>query len=107
MRIRLYSKRNCPLCEVAGGILDELKARFGFELEVRYIEDSPADYAQYRYDVPLVLLDGEPAFRHHFTSEDVEKRLLASGMQVAETGDGNGQPASTRGSSEGQGGDGL
>lgn len=99
MRAELYSKHDCPLCEVAERILEGLQARYGFELSIRYIDEAPVDYAHFRYDVPVLFLDGVQAMRHHFTVEAVEERLRAGGMRVAQSGDGNGDTAPIRGNS--------
>lgn len=83
MRIRLYSKRRCPLCEVVRDQLKELRSRFEFELEERYIDDSPSDWERFRYDVPVVFIDGERAYNHRLDVAEVEKRLLTAGTPVA------------------------
>lgn len=44
-------------------------------MEVVLIDDSPADFARFRYDVPVLFIDGERCFEHRFSLQDVEKRL--------------------------------
>ncbi|MBX5484398.1 MAG: glutaredoxin family protein [Myxococcaceae bacterium] len=91
MLLRLYSKRRCPLCEVATRIVHELARRYGsaLRIDLRYIDDSPADYARFRYDVPVLFIDEERAFELRFTLEEVEARLRARGMRVAEAPPGD------------------
>ncbi len=57
MRLTLYSKAGCHLCEEAKGKIDRLRAR-GYDLEVAEtdITADPALFERYRYTIPVVEL---------------------------------------------------
>lgn len=84
MRIELYSKRRCPLCDEAHAALARARERFAFELEVRYVEDSPDAFERFRYDVPVVFADGERVFTHRVDEARLLELLEKGGMGVAQ-----------------------
>ncbi len=87
MRVEIYSKADCPLCDEAKAVLLEVRERVPFELVEVDIEADPSLFARYRYDIPVVFIEGRKAFKHHLTAKDVEKRLLRPhGTSVAESG---------------------
>lgn len=75
MRIQIYSKSKCPLCDDAKRVLMEVQQRFSFEWTEVNIESDPSLYERYRYDVPLVMIDGRPAFKHRVDAERLHERL--------------------------------
>lgn len=79
MRVILYTKPGCHLC-------DEMKEeilRAGcadlYTLEVVNIESNPDLRARYRYEIPVLLIDGVEAFRHRLRAEDFKARLSGQG----------------------------
>ncbi len=75
MRVILYTKPGCHLC-------DEMKEeilRAGcadlYTLEVVNIESNPDLRARYRYEIPVLLIDGVEAFRHRLRAEDFKAKL--------------------------------
>ena len=75
MRVILYTKPGCHLC-------DEMKEeilRAGcadlYTLEVVNIESNPDLRALYRNEIPVLLIDGVEAFRHRLRTEDLKARL--------------------------------
>lgn len=87
MRVELYSKRRCPLCEDAREALTRARTRFEFELVIRFIDDSPDAWSRFRYDVPVVFLDGERVFDHRVDEAELFARLQDAGTPVAQSPD--------------------
>lgn len=56
MRLILYSKPGCHLCEALQAKLEQISA-FSFELEVRDITARAAWFQAYEYEVPVILID--------------------------------------------------
>lgn len=75
MLVELYGKKGCHLCEVAREILLELQEEAPFELREVDISADPALYARYRWDIPVIAVDGEEWARHRIDPE-TERRLL-------------------------------
>lgn len=56
--VRIYIKPRCPLCEEAREVLERLRTRVAFVLEVVDIRDQPDTWERYRHAVPVITLDG-------------------------------------------------
>lgn len=85
-RVELYSKQRCPLCEDALEVLQDLRVRYEFELVLYDIQSDPVLWERFKYDVPVVFISGERAFKHRLIPAQVEERLLAAGTSVAQKG---------------------
>lgn len=75
MKLELYTKARCSLCDEARALIEDARRRHPFELEEHDIRSSPALYERFRYDIPVVAIDGEVALRLHFTAEQLERLL--------------------------------
>ena len=67
MRVTLYTKPGCGLCEEAEEVIEAVRARRPFDLECRNILDDPQDYDRYKHDIPVILVDGREIARHHLS----------------------------------------
>lgn len=60
MRVLLYSKPDCHLCETVKADLISLQETFGFTLLERNIEEDPDEFLRFRYLIPVVEIADEP-----------------------------------------------
>lgn len=51
MKLALYSKPGCHLCE---GLEEKLATLSGYEVEIRDITTQPAWFEAYRYEIPVL-----------------------------------------------------
>jgi glutaredoxin len=79
IRVTLYTKPDCHLCDVAAEALARVRTRAGFELDVVDISSDPALQARYGERIPVVLVDGEAAFEYEVDEGALERRLVAAG----------------------------
>ncbi len=87
MRVEIYSKADCALCDEAKLVLEQVRKRVPFELAEVDIEQDPELFARYRYDIPVVFIAGKKAFKHHLDARVVEERLRREhGISVAHSG---------------------
>ena len=63
MTVTLYAKPGCHLCEEVRELLAELAIDGSFTLEEINIELDATLFAAYRYDIPVVLVDGREIAR--------------------------------------------
>ena len=75
IRVTLYSRPECHLCELVERVLHHVGKTRPFELEVRSIDDDPADYERYKHDIPVVTVNGREVARHKLTAEAFEAAL--------------------------------
>jgi glutaredoxin len=77
LRLRLYSKPDCHLCEEAKVVLDKVAAEFNTTVEVINIEQDNEAYEKYRYDIPVIFLGDVKLFKHRVDEEKLRKSLAA------------------------------
>jgi glutaredoxin len=71
----LFTKRDCCLCDEAKEQIRAARARIGFEYREVDIQSDPALFAEHRYDIPVVEVDGRRAFKHRLTADALVARL--------------------------------
>lgn len=59
MKVILYTKQNCGLCEEAERLLKRIRREIGFDLEIVDIEGDEAAYRRYWDRVPVVSVGGK------------------------------------------------
>ncbi len=78
-RLTLYTKPDCCLCDEAAEALERVGARAPFDLEVVDVSDDPELRERYGERIPVVLVDGEPAFEYVVDEAALEQRLSKAG----------------------------
>ncbi len=78
MRLTLYSKPGCHLCEDLRALLDEVQPEFGFALDEINIQEDESLFARYRYDIPVLLVDGREIARGRVDEGTLVDKLRAS-----------------------------
>lgn len=79
VKVVLYSKPGCHLCDDVHEVLEEVRREQPFELEVRDISKSRKLIEAYGLDIPVVTIDGVEAFRHRLTPDELRLALRARG----------------------------
>ena len=74
-RIILYSKPGCHLCEVMKKEMAKADCAELYQLEEINIESNAELLARYRYDIPVLIIDGAEAFRHRVTADSFRAYL--------------------------------
>lgn len=87
-RVVIYSKANCGLCDEALEIVERVRTKLPFELSVVDITTlAHAELLRYRYDIPVVSVNGVELFKHRVDEAQLEAALR--GTSVAETPPGS------------------
>lgn len=60
LRVTLYTRPGCHLCDDLKRDLLEMQAALGFDLDERNIEQHAADFARFRYLIPVLDVPGGP-----------------------------------------------
>ena len=66
----VYSKPGCHLCDEAKAVIQNSGCSDRFTLEEVNIESDEELLRKYKYDIPVVMIDGVECFRHRV---DVQK----------------------------------
>jgi glutaredoxin len=85
MIVRIYSKPHCCLCDEAKAVLERVRERIPFELVEEDVRANPDTFAAWRYDIPVVIIDGHLAFKLRLEEAEVEAwlRRVMGGTSVA------------------------
>ena len=78
-RVIIYSKPGCHLCEEAKVAMRAANCAALYVLDEVNIESDPELLARYRFDIPVIMIDGVEEFRHRLTAAEFKERLLRSG----------------------------
>jgi glutaredoxin len=74
-RVVIYSRPNCHLCEEAKRTIKAAQCADEYTLDEINIESDPDLLKRYRYDIPVISINGAEAFRHRLTSDAFRERL--------------------------------
>lgn len=72
----LYTRAGCGLCEHAKDAIALVRAQVEFAYREVDIDGDPALYAEHRYDIPVIEVDGRRAFKHRVDANALRERLL-------------------------------
>lgn len=75
--LTLYTKPGCLLCHKAERVLRDLQQEIPFALVLQDITEDPELFERYRYDIPVIVLDGVELCRHRVDSDRVRRALRA------------------------------
>jgi glutaredoxin len=75
-RVTLYTKPGCGLCDEAKDVIDAVRTRIAFELELCNILEDLGLYEKYKHDIPVILVDGHEIARHHLSEEQLQSSLV-------------------------------
>ena len=75
IRVEVYGKAECGLCDEVKGVLRRVQREIPFELAEVDIEASPALRETYAERVPLVFVNGRLAFKFRVDEAAVRRRL--------------------------------
>jgi glutaredoxin len=76
-QVLLYTKPGCHLCEEAKGEMLSAGCADLYDLTEINIETDPALKTRYRFDIPVITINGQERFRHRLTAAEF-KRAVAS-----------------------------
>ena len=75
IKIEIYSRPDCHLCEQAKEVIDRVRLRFSFVVRVINIETDAELEKTYGEQVPVVFINGNKAFKYHVDEAELERRV--------------------------------
>jgi glutaredoxin len=76
IKVIMYSKNNCPLCDKAKRVLEEINEEFPITIEEIDIYQDDALLEKYQLMIPVIEIDGEEIAFGMIQKEPIRKRLL-------------------------------
>lgn len=75
IRIEIYSRPGCHLCDEAKAVIEPFSSRYPLQLTVTNVDSSPALKQAYGTEIPVILINGTEAFRHRVDAQAFERKL--------------------------------
>jgi glutaredoxin len=75
MKVTLYTRAGCHLCDEVKQVIESVGQRIRFEYEE--FDSDPQLQLLYNEEVPVVLIDGRKAFKFRVTAAELQKKLAA------------------------------
>ena len=75
IRIEIYSRPGCHLCDQARAVIEEFRGKYEMAIRTINVETSADLETRFGMDIPVVFLDGEEAFRHRVNPGELERKL--------------------------------
>ena len=72
----VYSRPGCHLCDEAKAAIENSNCSDRYTLEEVNIESADELLRKYKYDIPVILIDGEEAFRHRVDPAEFKIRVV-------------------------------
>jgi len=82
----LYARSGCCLCDEARAVLERVGAHTPFSLTERDIDDDERLLARYLERIPVVEIDGAPAFELFVDEAELARRLAPGAACPGEAG---------------------
>ena len=75
IRIEIYSRPGCHLCDEAKAVIEPFSQKFPLEIKVTNIDTDARLRAAYGTEIPVILINGTEAFRHRVDAQALERKL--------------------------------
>lgn len=72
-QVTFYTKAGCHLCEEARDMLEDIAALTSYELTEVDIRRDPDIFEQYRYRIPVIIIDQETVLEGRIEFRDLAK----------------------------------
>jgi len=70
-KVTLYTREGCHLCEDAEEVLRLLREEIPFEMELVDITQDEDLYQKYKYEIPVVLINGVEVARYRIDKDQI------------------------------------
>lgn len=75
IRVEVLSRPGCHLCDEARAVIERVSDRYQLELRVINIETEPELEAAYGWEIPVVFIEGNKAFKYRVDEKELERKL--------------------------------
>jgi glutaredoxin len=75
IRIEIYSRPGCHLCDDAKAVIEPFSRRYPIQITVTDVDSDASLRAAYGTEIPVVMINGAEAFRHRVDSAALERKL--------------------------------
>lgn len=76
IKLQLYTKADCPLCDEAKKVLEQFAAQFPIQIEEIDITANLGLFTKYKELIPVLELEGEQLFVHRIHVKVLKRKLM-------------------------------
>lgn len=76
IKLQLYTKADCPLCDEAKNSLESIAAQFPIQIEEVDIAANLGLFTKYKELIPVLELDGKRLFVHRIHVKALKRKLM-------------------------------
>ena len=76
IKLQLYTKADCPLCDEAKKSLELLTTQFPIQIEEIDITANLGLFTKYKEIIPVLELEGKRLFVHQIHVKDLKRKLM-------------------------------
>jgi glutaredoxin len=73
--VTIYSRPGCHLCDAMKTVVDQVRSKRSFALEVIDISSDPELEARYGLEIPVLVVNGRKAAKYRVTEAELERLL--------------------------------
>lgn len=75
VNVEIYSRPGCHLCDEAKDVIERVQRRIDFSLQIVNVETDAALEKEYGEQIPVVLINGNKAFKYHVDEAEFERKV--------------------------------
>lgn len=75
IQVEIYSRPQCHLCDEAKEVIERVRRRHAFVLNVINIEEHPELEAAYGTQIPVIFINGNKAFKYRVDEAELERTV--------------------------------
>lgn len=75
IRIEMYLRPGCHLCDEAKDVIERVQRRFPFVFRTINIEGDSKLETEYGSEIPVIFINGSKAFKYHVDQATLEKKV--------------------------------
>jgi glutaredoxin len=75
IRVEIYSRPGCHLCDEAKEVIERVRSRVPFDLRIVNIETDPKLERDYGEKIPVVFIGGNPIFNYFVDETEFEDKV--------------------------------
>ena len=75
IRIEIYSRPGCHLCDEAKAVIEPFSRKYALKIAVTNVDSNAELRAEYGTEIPVILINGTEAFRHRVDARAFERKL--------------------------------
>ena len=75
IKVEIYSKDDCHLCDEAKAVLLKVRDEFPFEFSDKDITRDEKIFAEFKEQIPIVFINGRKAFKFRVDEGDLRRKL--------------------------------